>query len=44
MEHMRNLKKCSGRAAELFQKYKKGNCGKCMVGVPCEDRIPGRGK
>ncbi len=42
MEHMRNLKKCSGHSGELFRKFKKGNCGKCMVGVPCEDRIPGR--
>lgn len=40
LEHLRNLKKCSGRSGELFKIYKKGNCGKCMVGVPCEDRIP----
>ena len=44
LEHMRNLKKCYGRAMELFKLYKKGNCAKCMVGVPCEDRIPGRAK
>ena len=40
LEHLRNLKKCSGRSGELFKIYKKGNCSKCMVGVPCEDRIP----
>ena len=44
MERLRNLKKCSGRSSELFKLYKKGNCAKCMVGVPCEDRIPGRAK
>ena len=44
MEYLRNLKKCSDRSAELFKLYKKGNCAKCMVGVPCEDRIPGRTK
>ena len=42
LEHLRNLKKCSGRSKELFEKYQKGNCGKCMVGVPCEDRNPSR--
>ena len=42
MEHKRNLKKCSGRAGELFRLYKKGNCAKCMVGVPCEDKAPGK--
>ncbi len=40
MEHKRNLKKCSGRTGELFKLYKKGNCAKCMVGVPCEAGIP----
>ncbi len=40
LEHLRNLKKCNARAMELFKLYKKGNCAKCMVGVPCEDRIP----
>ena len=40
MERLRNLKKCSEHTTELFQQFKKGNCGKCMVGVPCEDRIP----
>ncbi len=44
MEHLRNLKKCSEHTKELFEQFKKGNCGKCMVRVPCEDRIPGRKK
>ena len=44
MEYLRNLKKCAGRSSELFKKFGKGNCGKCMVGVPCEDRIPARSK
>ncbi len=42
LEHKRNLKKCSARSGELFRTYGKGNCGKCMVGVPCEAGIPGR--
>jgi epoxyqueuosine reductase QueG len=40
LEHLRNLKKCSEHSGRLFKEFKKGNCGKCMVGVPCEDRIP----
>ncbi|MBR4691933.1 MAG: 4Fe-4S binding protein [Oscillospiraceae bacterium] len=44
LERLRNLKKCSEHTAKLFKEFKKGNCGKCMVGVPCEDRIPGRAK
>ena len=44
LEHLRNLKKCSEHTGELFRQFKKGNCGKCMVGVPCEAGIPGRGK
>ena len=42
MERLRNLKKCSEHTTELFQQFKKGNCGKCMVGVPCEDKNPSR--
>jgi epoxyqueuosine reductase QueG len=44
LEHKRNLKKCSEHTGELFREFKKGNCGKCMVGIPCEDRIPGKRK
>ena len=44
MEYLRNLKKCAGRSGELFKLFGKGNCAKCMVGVPCEDRIPARAK
>ena len=44
LAHLRNLKKCSEHTAELFRQFKKGNCGKCMVGVPCEHGIPGRAK
>ena len=40
LKHLRNLYKCFGRTRELMALYGKGNCGKCMVGVPCEDRIP----
>ena len=36
----RNLKKCAGRTRELMAISGKGNCAKCMVGVPCEDKIP----
>ncbi|MBR6950189.1 MAG: 4Fe-4S binding protein [Oscillospiraceae bacterium] len=39
-KHLRNLNKCFGRTRELMALYGKGNCGKCMVGVPCESRIP----
>ena len=42
LERLRNLKKCSGHSGELFRQFKKGNCGKCMVGVPCEDGIPAK--
>ncbi|MCR5649077.1 MAG: hypothetical protein K6F67_06045 [Oscillospiraceae bacterium] len=40
MEHLRNLKKCAGRTRELMAISGKGNCAKCMVGVPCEAGIP----
>ena len=39
-EHSRNLKKCAGRTRELMAISGKGNCAKCMVAVPCEDKIP----
>ena len=44
LERLRNLKKCSEHTMELFKQFKKGNCGKCMVGVPCEHGIPARAK
>ena len=40
LKHLRNLKKCFERTRELMAISGKGNCGKCMVGVPCEDKIP----
>lgn len=42
LEHKRNLKKCNDHSMELFREFKKGNCAKCMVGVPCEDKIPNK--
>ena len=42
LEHKRNLKKCNDHTRELMQEFKKGNCAKCMVGIPCEDKIPNK--
>ena len=39
IEHLRSLKKCAGHAAYLRENFS-GNCGKCMVAVPCEHRNP----
>ena len=39
LDNLRNLKKCSEYAGSVRAEYG-GFCGKCMVGIPCETRIP----
>ncbi|MBR2844387.1 MAG: hypothetical protein IKF00_04175 [Solobacterium sp.] len=39
---LRNLKKGSEFGACLKEKFGRGGCGRCFVGVPCEHRNPSR--
>ena len=43
VDHLRNIKKCGEHGQKVFQEYQ-GACGKCLVGIPCEDRNPSSGK
>ncbi len=42
MEYLRNLMKCAGQAGYIRETLGGGFCGKCLVGVPCEDRNPAK--
>lgn len=39
VEHLRNIKACGEYGAKLVNEYQ-GACGKCLVGIPCEQRNP----
>lgn len=39
IENLRNIKKCGEHGQMVFQDYQ-GACGKCLVGIPCENRNP----
>jgi len=41
VENLRNLKECRSYAATLRTESDPGNCGKCLVGIPCEFVKPG---
>ena len=36
LENLRNLKECRTYAGSLRKENNPGNCGKCLVGIPCE--------
>ena len=36
LENLRNLKECRTYAGSLRKENDPGNCGKCLVGIPCE--------
>ena len=40
---LRNLRTCSSHATEVRKKYG-GFCGKCLTGIPCEDKAPAKSK
>ena len=42
LEGLRNLKKCAGHSGVIRETLGGGFCGKCLVGVPCEDRNPAK--
>ena len=42
LEHLRNLKKCAAHSGVIKARYGGGLCGKCLVGIPCEDRNPSK--
>ena len=41
-EHLRNLKKCAEWSGVIRERCGGGFCGKCLVGIPCEDRNPSK--
>ena len=42
LEYMRNLKKCAAQGGLIRERFGSGFCGKCLTGIPCEDRNPSR--
>ena len=42
LEHLRNLKKCAAQGGVVRERFGSGFCGKCLTGIPCEDKNPSR--
>ena len=42
LEHLRNLKTCAAWSGVIRERYGGGFCGKCLVGIPCEDENPSK--